>query len=72
MDCSMPFMDGFEATKQIRSMFNAKGIPLTAQPYIAGVTGYDHQEFTDQALADGMNRVIQKPLPIIELAKLLV
>jgi len=72
MDCNMPFMDGYEATKQIRQMFTSIGISRENQPRIVAVTGHVENEYVTKAIASGMDRVYQKPLQIIEFGKLLL
>ena len=37
MDCNMPVMDGYEATKEIRMFLQSKRLP---QPVIIAVTGH--------------------------------
>ncbi|MCO7225229.1 ATP-binding protein [Pleionea sp. CnH1-48] len=54
MDCQMPVMDGFEATRQIRKM--NKDIPIIA--LTAGAT----QETKDRCLASGMDLFLTKPI----------
>jgi signal transduction histidine kinase/PAS domain-containing protein/ActR/RegA family two-component response regulator len=58
MDIRMPLMDGYEATKAIRSMTraDAKSIPILA------MTADAFEEDKTKALAAGMNGHISKPL----------
>jgi CheY-like chemotaxis protein len=51
MDCSMPVMDGYEATEKIVKMMNKKEIaPLT----VIGVTAYTSTEHLDNCIKSGM------------------
>lgn len=59
MDCQMPNMDGFEATKIIRSMGN----DYELVPIIA-LTATDLKEHKLDCLSCGMNDVLKKPLEI--------
>lgn len=58
MDCNMPIMDGYEATKKIRKFLNSKGLN---QPVIAAITGHTEQSYIQKAIQSGMNQVICKP-----------
>ena len=50
MDCNMPFMDGYEATKKIRKLYSHKNIELANQPKIIAITGHIENEYVDKAL----------------------
>ena len=52
MDCNMPIMDGYEATKQIREFLHSKGLP---QPVIIAVTGHTAESYIQKAFYSGMN-----------------
>ncbi|HET8729874.1 MAG TPA: ATP-binding protein, partial [Moraxellaceae bacterium] len=58
MDCQMPEMDGFEATRQIREIEKESGLPPT--PIIAVTAGILRDERT-ACLASGMNDFLAKP-----------
>jgi len=63
MDCRMPIMDGFEATKILRQQaYNKPIIALTA-----GTTNTEREE----CLACGMDDIVNKPYQIKDLAKVL-
>ena len=64
MDCEMPVMDGFEATRQIRE---------TIQPCIPiiAVTADAMSGDRDRCLSKGMNDYISKPVDLARLADLL-
>ncbi len=66
MDIHMPVMDGFEATKQIRSQSRFDKLPVIA--LTAGVT----QEERGQCMAAGMNDFINKPVNPSQLLSTLV
>ena len=57
MDCEMPQMDGYSATRVIR----ASGDPGAHVPIIA-VTAHALPEYRDQAFAAGMTDYVTKPL----------
>ena len=54
MDCNMPIMDGYSATKEIREFLHSKGLP---QPVIIAVTGHTTESYIQKALKSGMNAV---------------
>ena len=68
----MPFLDGYEATKQIRQMFLRQNIEREKQPRIIAITGHVENEYVQKAVECGMDKVYQKPLSIKELGFLLM
>lgn len=67
MDCRMPHMDGYEATRKIRMLDRARGrhtpvIALTASPT---------QDDRKRCVAAGMDGCVAKPIPRERLAELL-
>lgn len=64
MDCDMPEMDGFEATRSIREFERSKG--LSATPIIA-LTAHALQEHRDAVYASGMNHYLSKPVTLDDL-----
>ena len=65
MDCMMPVMDGFRATKIIRTELNNQDLPIYA--LTAAVT----KEEQSKCLQAGMNGICFKPIKKEELHKLL-
>ena len=57
----MPVLDGYEATKQIRTYCSQMKLQ---QPKIIACTGHTEQEFTEKAWNMGIDEVIQKPLSV--------
>lgn len=52
-------MDGYEATKRIRSyLFSQK----LYQPIIVAITGHTEQAYVERAINSGMNQVLSKPI----------
>lgn len=69
MDCEMPEMDGFEATRQIRAWeyeHHRTPVPIVA------LTAHILREHKDRALAAGMNAHIGKPVELEELGEIIV
>ena len=66
MDCQMPIMDGYEATKQIRETSRGKKhIPIIA------MTAYAMKGDREKCLAAGMDEYLSKPLNIKDIADLI-
>ena len=64
MDCQMPVMDGFEATRQIRLYESQQGYKRT--PVLA-LTAAARAEEYDKALASGMDEFMTKPFDVAQL-----
>ena len=64
MDCHMPEMDGFEATRRIRSIENQRRArqPDYEPALIIGVTGDTLPATRERCLASGMNSYLTKPV----------
>ena len=69
MDCEMPQMDGFEATRRIRDWERLKSRrPL---PIIA-LTAHILREHKERSMASGMNAHVAKPVELGALAEVIV
>ena len=66
-DCSMPIMDGYEASRKVKQIYQN----YHEKPYIIAVTGHVEQEYLTNAYKNGIDVIFPKPLPILELGKLL-
>ncbi len=61
MDALMPYMSGFEATKEIREIEEIRRIPILM------ITSLDQKEDKIKALQSGVNDFISKPIDKLEL-----
>jgi CheY-like chemotaxis protein len=61
MDCNMPVMDGFKASKEIRRYLSEVGGNVR-QPLIAALTAYTTENFEELSQLAGMERFLTKPL----------
>ena len=68
MDFNMPIMDGVTATRLIREFLYSEGIQ---QPIVIGVTGHTEQEYIVEAIQNGVNIVMSKPLDGLRLRAIL-
>lgn len=69
MDCEMPIIDGFEATRQIRTWEREQGRSKTL---VVALTAHALNEHRHKAIACGMDDYLAKPLIFNDLERLLV
>ncbi len=65
MDCQMPILDGYEATRRIRANPSLQALPIIAMT--ANALAQDR----DKCLAAGMNDHIAKPIDVLQLHRTL-
>lgn len=68
MDCEMPNMDGYTATRRLRQW---EQVGQRQPLFICGVSAHVMSEYREQAMAAGMNDFIPKPLRAEELRRIL-
>lgn len=66
MDCSMPEMDGYETTREIR----LRATPGAPVPYVVGMTAFVLPGEEDRCLAAGMDHYLPKPVSLEEMQRL--
>ena len=71
MDCHMPELDGYEATRLIRQMEMGKNDPQRPPAYIIALTANALESDREKCLAAGMNDYISKPVKLPELQAVL-
>jgi len=65
MDCHMPELDGFEATKRIHSKYKK------SSPWIVALTASTMKEDVDRCRSSGMDDFLGKPITITSLVRIL-
>lgn len=71
MDCQMPVMDGYEATRAIRLMEVGKRRPDGSRLPIIALTASARQEDYDECLRSGMDDYLSKPVEPDKMKKML-
>jgi len=67
MDCQMPVMDGYEATKQIRQIDQFKTLPIIA--VTANISEADQQRCRDAGMSDYLAKPVKAPFILALLTK---
>ena len=55
MDCQMPILDGYQATKEIRENINRAGLK---QPMVVACTGNEDESHVAKAWRSEMNEIV--------------
>jgi CheY-like chemotaxis protein/HPt (histidine-containing phosphotransfer) domain-containing protein len=68
MDCQMPEMDGYEATRQLR---RSTGLYKNPQIPVIALTAHTMQADRDRCIAAGMNDFLSKPIDTLRLQQVM-
>lgn len=68
MDCQMPEMGGFEATREIRLMEGRQGMPAGSRAYIIALTAGAMADDREKCLSEGMDDYLTKPVKLSSLS----
>ena len=71
MDCHMPELDGYEATRLIRQLEMEKNDPQRPPLYVIALTANALESDRERCLAAGMNDYLSKPVKLPELQAVL-
>jgi CheY-like chemotaxis protein len=71
MDCRMPEMDGFEATRRIRARETASTTTRTPRLPIVALTAHVLESDRQSCLAAGMDDYLSKPFTRLQLERML-
>jgi len=71
MDCEMPDMDGFEATRKIKRLYTDASFSKRKLPKIYAVSAHDKKHREKEALLSGMSGYLEKPLYLSDLRELI-
>ena len=69
MDCSMPILDGYEASDWIRNFVRKENL---LQPMIIACTGHTEQEYLLKAWRHQMDEILPKPVKFEVLKEILL
>lgn len=71
MDLIMPVLDGYKTSQEIRSLEQRYGVPEHDGQFICGFSAQRGLDVEHQCFASGMDDIMQKPLNIDVLRRLL-
>ena len=66
MDLSMPIMDGYEATMELRDLHNSQ-----VQPKVIAVSGHVDSQYIEKAWRYDLDEFVYKPFKLSALNKIL-
>jgi len=72
MDCNMPELDGYEATRKVRQLEESRGISRKKRTWIVALTANALAEDRERCLAAGMDDFLSKPFTAAELRRALL